>query len=112
MEDKDKLLSDFSGTSEATTKPLPKPPTGLEVKPLANGFELRWKPNPEQDITHYKIYLRFFFTDREIASTDKVAFTTDSLKPKDEYSISVTAIDKDGLESDKSEPIKVRTLGQ
>jgi fibronectin type 3 domain-containing protein len=50
--------------------------------------------------------------DKEIGSTDKVEFTTDTLKPDDEYSISVTAIDKDGLESEKSEPITVRTLGE
>ena len=112
VEDEDKLLSDYSTTVEATTKPLPKSPTGLEVKPLANGFELKWKPNPEPDIANYKIYLRSFFMDKEIGSTDKVEFTTDSLKPDDEYSISVTAIDRDGLESEKSEPIKVRTLGQ
>jgi len=112
VEDEDKLLSDFSGTVEATTKPLPKSPTGLEVKPLANGFELKWKPNPEADIANYKIYLRSFFMDKEIGSTDKVEFTTDTLKPDDEYSISVTAIDKDELESEKSEPVKVRTLSE
>ncbi|MCG6919362.1 MAG: fibronectin type III domain-containing protein [Deltaproteobacteria bacterium] len=112
VEDEDKLLSDLSNTVEATTKPLPKSPIGLEVKPLANGFELKWKPNPEPDIVNYKIYLRSFFMDKEIGSTDKVEFTTDTLKPDDEYSISVTAIDKDGLESEKTEPIKVRTLGE
>jgi fibronectin type 3 domain-containing protein len=112
VEDEDKLLSDFSSSVEATTKPLPKPPTGLEVKPLANGFELRWKPNPEPDIANYKIYLRSFFMDKEIGSTDKVEFSTDALKPDDEYSISITAIDEDGLESEKSEAITVRTLGQ
>jgi len=112
VEDEDKLLSDFSNTVEATTKPLPKSPTGLEAKPLANGFELKWKPNPEPDIANYKIYLRSFFMDKEIGNTDKVEFTTDTLKPDDEYSISVTAIDKDGLESEKSEPITVRTLGE
>jgi fibronectin type 3 domain-containing protein len=112
VEDEDKLLSDFSETLEATTKPLPKAPIGLAVKPLANGFELKWKPNPEPDIANYKIYLRSFFMDKEIGSTDKVEFTTDTLKPDDEYSISVTAIDKDGLESEKSEPVKVRTLGE
>jgi fibronectin type 3 domain-containing protein len=111
-EDEDKLLSDFSGTVEATTKALPKSPTGLEVQPLANGFQLKWDPNPEPDIANYKIYLRSFFMDKEIGSTDKVEFTTDTLKPDDEYSISVTAIDKDGLESEKSEPITVRTLGE
>jgi hypothetical protein len=112
VEDEDKLLSDFSGTVEAPTKPLPRSPTGLEAQPLANGFELKWKPNPEPDIANYKIYLRSFFMDKEIGSTDKIEFTTDILKPDDEYSISVTAIDKDGLESEKSEPITVRTLGQ
>jgi hypothetical protein len=112
VEDEDKLLSDFSATVEATTKPLPKSPTGLEVKPLANGFELKWEPNPEPDIANYKIYLRSFFMDKELGSTDKVEFTTDSLKPNDEYRISVTAIDQDGLESEKSEPVTVRTLGQ
>jgi len=111
-EDEDKLLSDFSSTAEGTTRPLPKPPTGLEVKPLANGFELKWEPNPEPDIANYKIYLRSFFTDKEIGSTDKVEFTTDTLKPDDEYTVCVTAIDKDGLESEKSEPITVRTLGK
>jgi len=112
VEDEDKLLSDFSSNVEATTKPLPKPPTSLEVKPLAHGFELKWKPNTEPDIANYKIYLRSFFMDKEIGSTDKVEFTTDTLKPDDEYSISITAIDKDGLESEKSEPITVRTLGE
>ena len=111
-EDEDKLLSGFSSTAQATTKPLPKPPTGLEVKPLAHGFELKWEPNPEPDIADYKIYLRSFFTDNEIGSTDKVEFTTDTLKPDDEYTVSVTAIDKDGLESKKSEPITVRTLAE
>ena len=112
VEDEDKLLSDFSSSVEATTKPLPKPPTGLEAKPLANGFELKWKPNPEPDITSYKIYLRSFFMDKEIGSTDKAEFSTDALKPDDEYSISITAIDEDGLESEKSEAITVRTLSQ
>ena len=111
-EDKDKLLSDFSSNVEATTKPLPKPPSGLEVKPLVNGFDLRWKPNPEPDIAKYKIYLHSFFMDKEIGSTDRIEFSIDTLKPDDEYSMSITAIDKDGLESDKSEPITVRTLSK
>ena len=111
-EDKDNLLSDFSNTAEATTKPLPKSPVGIEVIPLAHGFKLKWKPNPEPDIVTYKIYLRSFFTDKEIGNTGELEFTTESLKPNDEYSISVTAVDKDGLESEKSKPVEVRTLGQ
>ncbi|MEE9532180.1 MAG: fibronectin type III domain-containing protein [Syntrophobacteria bacterium] len=111
-EDKDKLLSDFSDSAEATTKPLPHPPTGLEVQGVANGFELRWKPNPEPDIVKYKIYLHSFLVDKKIGSTDKTQFTIDSLKPEKEYTVSLTAVDQDGLESKKSEPISVRTLGE
>ena len=111
-EDKDKLLSDFSDSAEAATKPLPHPPTGLEVQGVANGFELRWKPNPEPDIVKYKIYLHSFLVDKEIGSTDKTQFTIDSLKPEEEYTVTLTAVDQDGLESKKSEQIEVRTLGE
>ena len=111
-EDNDKLLSDVSDSAEATTKPLPHPPTGLEVQGVANGFELSWKPNPEPDIVKYKIYVRSFLTDKKIGSTEATNFTIDTLKPDDEYTVSVTAVDKDGLESKKSEQIKVRTLGE
>jgi fibronectin type 3 domain-containing protein len=109
-EDKDKLLSDFSDSAEATTKPLPHPPTGLEVQGVAKGFELSWKPNPEPDIVKYKIYVRSFLTDKKIGNTETTTFTIDTLKPDEEYTVSVTAVDKDGLESEKSEQIKVRTL--
>ncbi len=111
-EDKDKLLSDFSVAVEATTKPLPRPPSGLEVKGIANGFELKWKPNPEPDIATYKIYMRSFLMDKEIGSTDKVKFIIDTLKPGHEYTVTLTAVDQDGLESEKSEQITVRTLGE
>ena len=60
----------------------------------------------------YKIYLHSFLVDKEIGSTDKTQFTIDSLKPEEEYTVSLTAVDKDGLESQKSEWIKVRTLGE
>jgi fibronectin type 3 domain-containing protein len=82
------------------------------VQGVANGFELRWKPNPEPDIVKYKIYLHSFLVDKKIGSTDKTQFTIDSLKPEKEYTVSLTAVDQDGLESKKSEPISVRTLGE
>jgi len=111
-EDKDKLRSDFSGTVEATTKPLPQPPAGLEAKGTAAGFELQWKPNPEKDIVKYKIYVRSFLTDKEIGSTEATNFTIDTLKPDAEYTVRVTVVDQDGLESKKSDAVKVRTLGE
>jgi fibronectin type 3 domain-containing protein len=82
------------------------------VQGVANGFELRWKPNPEPDIVKYKIHLHSFLVDKEIGSTDKTQFTIDSLKPEEEYTVILTAVDQDGLESKKSEAVKVLTLGQ
>jgi fibronectin type 3 domain-containing protein len=58
----------------------------------------------------YKIYVRSFLTDKKIGNTETTTFTIDTLKPDEEYTVSVTAVDKDGLESEKSEQIKVRTL--
>jgi fibronectin type 3 domain-containing protein len=109
-EDEDKLLSDFSATAGATTKPLPQPPAGLEVKALRNGFELSWQSNPEPDIATYKIYLKSFMADKEIGSTEKVPFTISTLDGDKEYAVAITAVDKDGLESKKSATVKVRTL--
>jgi hypothetical protein len=111
-EDKDKLLSDYSDSAKATTKPLPHPPTGLEVQGVTNGFKLSWKPNPEPDIAKYMIYLRSFLTDKKIGSTEATNFTINTLKPDTEYTVSVRAVDADGLESKKSESVKVSTLGQ
>ncbi len=111
-EDKDKLLSDFSATAEATTKPLPRPPTGLEAKAIANGFELLWQPNPEPDVVRYTVYIQSFFADKEIGSTEKTSFTINTLKADEEYTVSLTAVDQDGLESNKSEPVTVRTPGE
>jgi fibronectin type 3 domain-containing protein len=91
---------------------LPHPPTGLEVQGVTNGFKLSWKPNPEPDIAKYIIYLRSFLTDKKIGSTEATNFTINTLKPDTEYTVSVRAVDADGLESKKSESVKVSTLGQ
>jgi hypothetical protein len=82
------------------------------VQSFANGFELNWKPNPEPDIAKYKICLRSFLTDKKNGSTEATTFTTDTLKPDTEYTVSVRAVDVDGLESKKSESVKVRTLSE
>ena len=111
-EDKDKLLSDFSAPVEATTKPLPEPPAGLEVKALPNGFELSWKSNSEPDIDRYKIYLKSFVAYKEIGSTERPPFTILTLDSDKEYTVAITAVDKDGLESKRSLTITVRSLEQ
>jgi fibronectin type 3 domain-containing protein len=108
-EDADGLLSDFSIMLEPTTKPLPRTPTDLEANALPSGFILRWKPNPEPDIATYKIYVLSFLTDKEIGSTEKIPFSITTLDADKEYTVSVTAVDKDGLESNKSEPVTIRT---
>jgi fibronectin type 3 domain-containing protein len=82
------------------------------VQGSVSGFKLRCKANPEPDIVKYKIYIQSFLTDKEIGSTETTDFTIDTLKPDDEYTISITAVDQDGLESEKSAQIKVRTLGE
>lgn len=111
-EDQDKLLSDFSDSAAATTKPLPRPPTGLKVQGVVNGFELSWEANQEPDIVKYRIYLNSFLGDTKIGSTNKTRFTTNSLKPAEVYTVTLTAVDQDGLESKRSERVTVHTLGQ
>ncbi|UCG13849.1 MAG: hypothetical protein JSU72_05090 [Deltaproteobacteria bacterium] len=108
-EDADGLLSDLSPNAAATTKPLPQPPTDLEITALPQGFRLVWRPNPEPDVVDYRIYLVSFLGDKEIGQTKEIPFITTSLDPDKEYTVVITAVDQHGLESDKSEPVTVRT---
>jgi fibronectin type 3 domain-containing protein len=108
-EDKDGLLSDFSPGVEAATKPLPQRVVGLKASAIPAGLVLGWTANPEPDIVTYKIYMRSFLSNKEVGSTDKISFTIDTLDSDREYTLLVTAVDQDGLESEKSEPITVRT---
>jgi len=110
-EDADGLLSGFSEQAPATVKPLPSVPEGLTGEAAEGRIRLSWKPSPEPDIRHYRVYEKNFLDfGSQIGESREPAFTVDSgLKPDKEYRYYITALDETGLESPASGTVTVRT---
>ncbi|MRI83285.1 MAG: hypothetical protein C6I00_02590 [Nitratiruptor sp.] len=110
----DGILSKPSKIVKASTKPRPKMVQGLEASTnLPRKIVLHWKPNPEPDIIHYKVYKSLFEVGPYVvAAKVKGREYTDKI---DEDGVrryyKVTAVDRDGLESFKQYvPVVGQTL--
>jgi hypothetical protein len=101
-EDKDGLLSDQSGVIAVSTKPRPHQPEGLMGHYQAGKAELSWKPGKESDISLYIIYEKKFFGLEKMAEAKSTNYTDNSVAPGKSKTYIVTAIDRDGLESEPS----------
>jgi hypothetical protein len=100
--DNDGLLSDFSDTISLTTKPKPKSPENLQGKYEAGKAELSWSANKEADISHYVVYEKVFMGAEKIAETKTAHYSDGSIVKGKNKNYVVSAVDKDGLESDVS----------
>ena len=69
---------------------------------------LVWKKNKEKDIVTYRIYKKGgFFGWKKVGDTPSTTFSDLALNPGESALFTVTAIDKDNIESDKSAPITI-----
>ncbi len=99
----DGYISSPSEVTEAKTKPLPQQIKGLKTtSDLPRKIKITWEQNQEQDVTWYQVY-RSSFEGYLFLPKYKI----NSLEVNDEinedgatYFYKVTAIDKDGLESE------------
>jgi len=107
--DQDDLVSDFSDTVKAATKPKPQPPQDLSGSAQGGGAEIQWKASPEKDVVSYTVYEKGFFKPTAIATDIKRLSYMDGrpLKAGKDRVYLVTAVDKDGLESEYSREITV-----
>lgn len=98
----DGIISKPSEIIEAKTKPLPKMIEGIEAtRTLPKKIILTWRPSPEKDISHYRIYRAptsvLFYT--FLAKTNESRFEDlINTNGADRY-YKITAVDTDGLES-------------
>jgi hypothetical protein len=108
-EDKDGLLSDFSDPVVVRTKPKPRPPENLTGEFRQGKAELRWNPGAEADLDHYGVYeKRFLSLGREkVASVRETTYSDVTIAKGKTKTYIVTAVDKDGLESEASREITV-----
>jgi fibronectin type 3 domain-containing protein len=96
----------------AVTKPEPLPPIGLRtVEQRLGANSLAWDPNVEEDIVGYRLYRTLEGEDSSSLvaslSADETTTTDTAVEAGQWVSYALVAIDRDGLESDPSNPIEV-----
>jgi fibronectin type 3 domain-containing protein/TolB-like protein len=106
-EDKDSLISDFSDTITIKTKPKPRTPTGLTARVEQGKTVLTWSNNTESDITSYNVFEKGFLGPRKVDTVKEPQWSAVSPKPGKSKAYTVTAVDKDGLESKPSQLVTV-----
>jgi hypothetical protein len=106
-EDKDGLISDFSDVISVQTKPKPKKIGGVISRISEGNVILAWEPGSEPDLTHYVVYEKRFFGLQKIDSVTITSFSEAAPGKGKSKIYSVTAVDKDGLESEHGEEVTV-----
>jgi fibronectin type 3 domain-containing protein len=105
--DMDGLESPQSEIVVAITRSLPTKPSGLRVACEINEIRLTWNVNPEQDVTIYLVYERGMLGSNLVGETDTNEFRITVTKPEKKHEYQITAMDKMGLESAKSDIVSV-----
>lgn len=103
--DSDDLMSDFTISVMAITKPLPHKVVHLTAQGENGKIKLVWLPGtgPEADTLKYEIYRDGWFGSKKIATVTSLVYVDKDVDPGDKHEYYVIAVDKDGLESKKSE---------
>lgn len=106
-EDKDGLLSELSDIVKVQTKPRPKPPENLTGEFRQGKAELRWKPVSLADLDHYVVYEKRFLGREKVSSVREESYSDGAIAKGKSKTYTVTAVDKDGLESEVSREVAV-----
>ncbi len=105
--DIDGLESPQSEIVVAITRSLPTKPSGLRVACEINEIRLTWNVNPEQDVIIYRVYERGMLGSNLVGEIDTNEFRITVTKPGKKHEYQITAMDKMGLESAKSDIVSV-----
>ena len=106
-EDKDGLVSDYSEFIAVNTKSRPKSTEGLSGRYEAGKAEISWNANKETDIAQYIVYEKRFFSLEKLAEVKSTSYTDSSIVKGKSKIYVVTAVDRDGLESEPSAELSV-----
>ena len=101
--DRDGLLSPVSASVQGSTKALPKPVEGLQLKDRATRL-VGWQKSSQADVKRYHIYKKSFIGGQKLATVEAAEWrSTESGK----LELYLTAEDGDGLESEPSTVLMV-----
>lgn len=106
--DRDTLESFWTAPIVAATKTRPEPPTGLTVSWSTPDARLTWTPPPQTDIREYRVW-KTGLLGSQIGGTRTPELLIERRVVGKGCALAVTAVDDDGLESDRSVALEVQS---
>lgn len=110
--DREGLESEWCQVAEGQSKPLPDPPAGLKAQPEGAMIRITWQPPPQADVVQYKVWSKRFLGWDLVATTERPDYCVGLTGLPKAMTLAVSAVDRDKLESDKSETVKVEPNAQ
>lgn len=108
--------SEPSATARAVTKPEPLPPVDVRIAERALGRNVvSWEPNVEGDLAGYRLFRRRAHATRDElvaeVSAETLRVADNAVAASERLTYAVVAFDRDGLESEPSDPIESESVG-
>jgi hypothetical protein len=108
--------SDPTAAARAVTKPEPLPPVGVHLAERSLGRNVvAWERNVERDLAGYRVLRRRENAERDelVAEVSAETFrvSDDAVGASEKLAYLVLAFDRDGLESETSEPVEDESVG-
>ncbi|MEI6564366.1 MAG: hypothetical protein WCO42_08705 [bacterium] len=106
--DKDGLESDWCAAVAGRAKPVPDAPGLIKGEPVGNNVRLVWKAPAQTDVQRYNVWRKKFIGWELIATTEQTNYLFEFTEVSKPMTVAATAVDKDGLESEKSETVEIK----
>jgi len=106
--DADTLQSEWCEPVTGATKPLPPAPENLQAEWREDDVLLRWDASAVPDAAKYRIYKKGLLHSEKIAETEDLEYAVPHAKDAKDYTLSVSAVDVDDLESRKCAPVTAK----
>jgi len=106
--DKDGLESDWSTVGRGAAKSVPDAPVSLQSEAVGANVRVVWKAPVQPDVRRYKIWRKKLFGWEPVSTTEQTNYLFEFTELSKPMTIAVSAVDKDELESEKSESIEIK----
>jgi fibronectin type 3 domain-containing protein len=106
--DQDGLESEWSKVVLGRAKPVPDAPANLGRESVGGNVRVSWRAPGQPDVQRYTVWRRKFVGWEAIATTDQTSYMFEFAEGAKPMTIAVSAVDKDGLDGEKSVPIEVK----
>ncbi len=108
--DEERLESAWSDVAEGKTKAVPHAPTAVKAEWTDGGAKVVWTPPEEPDIRQYRVWKKGMLglNTSPLGTSDTTEFVLPAAVAAAKIAVQVSAVDADGLEGQRSEPVDVR----